>query len=385
MTPTRSLLLAAALTASLAPLPPLFAQPQPKHPTPAEIEKAARDAKLKSIEDRLKPPPGGRPADAAKLAEEQAAIDELKTFVTDESKAGRDAADIVLRVQNSLSTRHPADLIAVIDIALPSIPDNRFAQRRDLQGQRVRCQLRLNQTDDAIASFKKLLATEGPDGMRQLCDDMVPLYTRLQKFSEIEELETQLILAKPEDTVRVGEALVKQITAYNAEKKYDKAASAAKQYFNVSLMKDRTADAMLLVARQLPLAFPDDKTIAERFRQEQIDGQIAPPGSETQPASLQKPTAALAKIKIDAAAYEAAAKDILDVDYDSLVRRGNLLLLADHAAEAKSCFETALQLASEKNQPQNANTAAEGVARSLKALDGAIGRANAYATAVSNK
>ncbi len=82
---------------------------------------------------------------------------------------------------------------------------------------------------------------------------------------------------------------------------------------------------------------------------------------------------------MDGGPYEGALKDVLDDDFDSQMRRGNLLLLMDRPKEAKAAFERAAMLAADKQ----ASTAAEGVARSIKAEDGTIGRANAYVQGVN--
>ena len=82
-------------------------------------------------------------------------------------------------------------------------------------------------------------------------------------------------------------------------------------------------------------------------------------------------------MKVDGAPYAAAIQQYTGADYASLLRSGNLLLLAEQAKEAQPVFERACAVAGEKDLA----AATESIARRMRAEDGAIGRANAWARA----
>jgi len=340
-----------------------------KAPTAADLARAEQAAHIKSLDERLR---SGKPED------EQQAIDELKTWLSDDAKSAKDAPDILLRLQTAISNpKRATDALALAQLVLPKVPEERADQRRELTSMQIRSQMRLKQFDAGMAAYKKLLAVEGPGQLHQLGEDLQAYLFAGQRYHDVEDLSVQLILAKPEDTPRVEGALQTQIKAFNLEKRYDKALAASKQLLWVSTMP-HTGEALLAVARQLALAHPEDKDIVEKFRQEQIDG--AKP--TTEPTDVVRTSAVLPQIKVDATPYEAAVKDIVDGDYDSQMRLGNLLLLTDKPKEAKVAFETALALSMDKQGA--ASTAAEGVARSIRAQDGTVGRANAFAMSVSS-
>ena len=340
-----------------------------KAPTAADLARAEQAAHIKSLDERLR---SGKPED------EQQAIDELKTWLSDDAKSAKDAPDILLRLQTAISNpKRATDALALAQLVLPKVPEERADQRRELTSMQIRSQMRLKQFDAGMAAYKKLLAVEGPGQLHQLGEDLQAYLFAGQRYHDVEDLSVQLILAKPEDTPRVEGALQTQIKAFNLEKRYDKALAASKQLLWVSTMP-HTGEALLAVARQLALAHPEDKDIVEKFRQEQIDG--AKP--TTEPTDVVRTSAVLPQIKVDATPYEAAVKDIVDGDYDSQMRLGNLLLLTDKPKEAKVAFETALALSMDKQGA--ASTAAEGVARSIRAHDGTVCRANAFAMSVSS-
>jgi len=78
---------------------------------------------------------------------------------------------------------------------------------------------------------------------------------------------------------------------------------------------------------------------------------------------------------VDGSPYAAAIQQYTGADYGSLLSLGDLLLLADRAKEAQPVFERAYAVAGEKDLA----AATESIARCMRAEDGAIGRANAWA------
>jgi tetratricopeptide (TPR) repeat protein len=163
--------------------------------------------------------------------------------------------------------------------------------------------------------------------------------------------------------------LVEVAKALAALGRRDDGLAAAKAYFNVAPM-NRTADALKLLTEMLATTDAADRV--ETFKAEQIAGAEPVPADK-----LKEPrprTAVLESIKIDASPYDKALAEQLPRSYANLASCGNLLLLADRTREAMETFESAQTLASDKE----AAWATENIARAMRAVDGSIGRANAW-------
>ena len=181
-----------------------------------------------------------------------------------------------------------------------------------------------------------------------------------------------------------------------ADQKTDQALSAAKVYYNVCLLKN-TSDAIDLVALCLARARPHDMTAVHQFKLEQIAGAATQPAGdpahqsqtqlETQAPGQSPGTQAtssqtladlqgsvLDTIPIDPKPYEEAIANINPLNYRDFAAKGNLLLLAGRAKEARELLEQAVDLAPEKETA----AAIENVARVLRAEHGCVGPANAY-------
>jgi hypothetical protein len=231
---------------------------------------------------------------------------------------------------------------------------------------------------------------------RAMGDIRGPFITALMNakhYAEADQLAERGIVSTPQDLGADQQLLNVRIQALLALGNGDQALQAAKSLYNVSTMND-LPQAMLLVAQCLNAAHPKDLGWAERFRQEQVagaafDGQIVvqangdpnrPPVLE--PAPTTRPTtqpavgaaSVLASIHIDDPAYSNAVEHWFGEDYGGLCGKGNLLLMADRAADAKIVFDRAYALGA----PQNLADASESIARCMKAEDGSIGRANAW-------
>lgn len=155
------------------------------------------------------------------------------------------------------------------------------------------------------------------------------------------------------------------------------ALASAKSLYNVSSMAS-TANALRLVAKCLQAAYPEDRDLLLRFRDQQVSG--ATPAA-TQPTAAQ-PTV-LGQVKVSAAIYEKPFGNNLlpmpiDEDFNKLTRMGNLLLMADRPLDAKLWFEQAYRVCSNDQLP----AATESLARTMKAEDASIGRANAFLLAL---
>ena len=158
----------------------------------------------------------------------------------------------------------------------------------------------------------------------------------------------------------------------------DEALSAAKSYYNTCRLEE-TRDAIRLISEILINS--REKTepgIVERFRKQQVALSQAPASVDGPPVALPPELGEnlLTTIKVDGHPYDAALQRAAagPITYKSLRTQGDLLLMADRPKDARKAFETAADLA-----PQDSlSNAIQSIARSIRAEDGSVGRANAY-------
>ncbi len=145
------------------------------------------------------------------------------------------------------------------------------------------------------------------------------------------------------------------------------ALTAARGLFNVCSMR-MTQQALLLVAQCLNAAYPQDPQMVQNFMNQQVAGAVpVPPGGKAHSCEV------LASIPLHGRPFARALRDLQPfTDYQSLLTRGNLLLLAGKASEAMALFHLMA------NQYGAGRTANECLARALKAEDGTVGRANGW-------
>lgn len=221
---------------------------------------------------------------------------------------------------------------------------------------------------EALAQVRELLAADGRKAANDLRARWLKAMLAGGMNDEILELTQTAILNQPTITHNVAGYQEYRVKALLATGRKEEALAAAKGLFNVAPM-NITGQALLLVAECLRAI---DPAKADAFREEQVAGAATRPAdAATQPA--QCPT--LASIRVDAAPYEAAAANLAGAgDYNSLTGAGNLYLLADKPAEARAMFDRAYAIAPENQVAQ----ATENIARTIKAQDGTIGRANGW-------
>jgi hypothetical protein len=155
--------------------------------------------------------------------------------------------------------------------------------------------------------------------------------------------------------------------------KPQQALQAAKSFYNVCTINN-TKRAIDLVATCLAKCYPDDGSIADRYRSEQIAAAdlTIEAGSPTQ--SHEAPTASIVKaVPLNDALFANAVEE--SQDRSDLINYGNLLLIADRGAEAEKIFREQYRDAKTKLQLANAT---DGIARCLKAEDGNIHRAKEW-------
>jgi tetratricopeptide (TPR) repeat protein len=237
----------------------------------------------------------------------------------------------------------------------------------------------------AVEQLRQQAAKPGGIMDGPLAQQYLPALLKAGLNQEVADFAMQGILTGPQDAHTVEVFHKHRVAALLAMNRPEEALAEAKSLYNVCTMKG-TGDALVLMAQCLQAVHPEDKTIAERFKLQQVAGSTSSPqaGASTQPStqpagSTSSPQAEpnmLKAIRINAEPYlESANLPRLQREaFPNLVSRGNLLLEADKLAEAKQCFEAAYPLAGEKDQAK----AAESLARVMKAEDGTVGRANAY-------
>lgn len=145
------------------------------------------------------------------------------------------------------------------------------------------------------------------------------------------------------------------------------ALAAAKSLYNVAQMRNTSA-AIDLVVQALVLAHPEDPAIGKKFRLEQVQGAAtnAPPSGTPPPF--------LAAVKVDAGPYQETIDTQLRRDSPYWFGLGNLYLLADQSKKAEAAFQQFMDWA----KLPELGPAMEGVARSIRAQDGTVGRANRW-------
>jgi tetratricopeptide (TPR) repeat protein len=226
------------------------------------------------------------------------------------------------------------------------------------------------QRQQAMETIRMRMNTRGLVELRSIW--LKALLTAKQ-YPEASALAMEGILANPWETKSIEAVLSTRIKALLATGKTDEALACAKSLFNVSTMAG-TSDAILTVAECLNVAKPTDKDIFTKFRDEQIAG------ATTQPTKDRTISTVLAAIKIDPKPYDEALKKLTGEDAQSLLGRGNLLLLADRPKEAKLIFDRLYSLTT-----ADLAEASEALARTMKAEDGTIARANAWIISIRPK
>lgn len=229
-----------------------------------------------------------------------------------------------------------------------------------------------------IEYFKDRLNSQ-PSRVIELRSQVFKALLTNKHYDEALDLANYAIFAVPHDARSVETFQQAKVKSLLAAGKTEEALSNAKSLFNVATMAG-TSEAILLVAECLNAARPKDKDIFNKFREEQMAG-AAPQSLET-PAAVNGAKGprctVLDSIKVDAKAYDEALAKLTAEDYQGLMARGNLLLMADRVKEAREVFERMYSLSGSSELVDSS----EALARTIRAEDGTIGRANAWVQAI---
>ncbi len=230
----------------------------------------------------------------------------------------------------------------------------------------------------ATDRIRKLLVDDPARTTWQLRGQFLKIMLDTGQNDAAQDLALRAILANPSDTAVVEGLQQSRIRALLNGGKTEQALVAAKSLYNVCGMGN-TASAMLAVAECLNAAHPDDASFVQRFKAEQLAGAALPGGDK--PSTKPAGPSVLSAIRIPAEAYAPVIRQIIAEDFNSLMGKGNLLLLADRTNEAMAVFERAYGVAAE----YQIVAASEAIARCMRAQDGTIGRANAWVLSIRPK
>jgi tetratricopeptide (TPR) repeat protein len=187
-------------------------------------------------------------------------------------------------------------------------------------------------------------------------------FTSLSKPHEIKKADPTPISRKP-SSVSVVEYRTRDAAKHLlAKHQYEAALSAAKAFYNVAELS-KTRDAVSLLASALAKA--RGTAIANQFRQEQLNSTAG--GLNHRSEDVRN---ILSTIRVPTGEYEPMIQRLQKEpeDFESMIACGNLLLLTDRIAEAKTSFEFALQDANEEKEekPERTAVALEGLARAIR-------------------
>jgi tetratricopeptide (TPR) repeat protein len=329
---------------------------------------------------------------------------------------------------------HPAQFVILIlflsrvDLALASPP----AERPDLDRRII--DAGPQDSTGAIAELRAMFAANPRAFVDQLNRKYMSCLYSGRHYAAIDEFAIAGSIAVARDTWPIEQLQRYRVRALRAAGKKQEALSAAKALFNVSGIGS-TQYVIQELCICLKEVYPQDPGIVYRFKLQQLAGAQptaearrkaweelrglgdgaapadAPDANPTGEPPVPRQTAArnatptgelpvprstmgtspvpgrtaspqgdiLASIEIDPKPYEQAIEKLRGRnDYDSLYGLGNLLLLSGRATEAREVFERIVKIAPPKEIPY----ATEGLAKAIKAEDGAVGRANQFILSV---
>ena len=237
---------------------------------------------------------------------------------------------------------------------------------------------------EAIGAIQQLITKDPKAGITALTTRWnTPLFFA-KRYDDIASLtQRAVIYSQSPAYVPMGEPpveLLQQmcVRALISAGRGDEALAAAKSLYNVTTMRN-TSVAIDLVAQALAVAHKDIPGIGKKFRLQQLEGA----STNAPPETITKTPYLLANVKVDAKLYEATITEQMNVDNVTLATLktlGNLYLLADQPKKAEEVFRRIYEIADQSNLA----AAIEGIARSIRAQDGNIARANAYIIAERN-
>ena len=257
---------------------------------------------------------------------------------------------------------HSTLLMVIVSLFLSTAS---WAKMTDPEAEKLKRIIRTGEPAEVDAAVQTIRDTfEKSDDDAYMCIQFLRVYWRealesRERHAEIAEFAWRGVLARPHDTKQLDALLRIRIEALQREDRHAEALTDAVRLFNIVPVNE-AGDAILLISEQLVASRPNDPDIGERFRQQQNRG-VQEPGAKS-PLVL---SVDLRSAELEQVLERVSSPD----DFRNKVGPGNVLLLLGRGEAARAYFE--------KNTGDK--KLADGVGRSLKAVDGTIGRANGWA------
>jgi hypothetical protein len=246
----------------------------------------------------------------------------------------------------------------------------------DVQQQAVRTleKVSLHELSDPLGV--RIISDEPSWCRRNLKPAIAHRLIELKQYDLIRDMAA-MALSDGRDSAGIDDAQAALLKMLLASGKFDQAVPAAKTYFNACALGQTSAATSLMAEALLNGPGQKDPAIVQRFKAQQAAGAQIPAADSAPAPSAGLGENILKSIPIDPAPYQAELDKLAAVakNYDTLIQRGNLLLLQDKGADAVSLFQMAADISSD---PKQASEAISGVARAMRARDGSVGNANAY-------
>jgi hypothetical protein len=207
------------------------------------------------------------------------------------------------------------------------------------------------------------------------------LMTR-QNYDDLDRLVVAGMIGRANDVQFIERFQTFRVRIKLAQNKTGEALAAAKALYDVASMSG-TDDAIDTVCECLIAFYPKEAEIRVRnFRLQQVQGSSHAATRESVSDSVAQmntrvtPSKLLPDIQVDRKPFENSIvqQDMVGKGIDRLVAKGNLYLLCDEPLLAEQSFRTAYNLRTDGDT----QVAIEGIARSMRAEDGCVQRANAW-------
>lgn len=212
--------------------------------------------------------------------------------------------------------------------------------------------------------FKSDPAALLPHVRRRWIGDLVSV----KRYILADDLCIRGIMAEPTRAANIEVLQAWRVKILLTQNQPQEALGQAKLLYNVATMRGTEA-ALKLLHTCVEKSTSGNRARLREFRNEQIAG------ARTVASGAPPVTApSLLRIQAETAVYEEALTTLNAANEQDLVATGNLLLLADQPAKALEAFQSALEHHVGRTSPD----LLENIARAMKAIDGTVGRANAY-------
>lgn len=200
----------------------------------------------------------------------------------------------------------------------------------------------------------------------------LPTLMAQKDYAAAAKLSRLAIVLNPGQTSNMANFQAFRVSALLAMGKTHAALRNAKSLFDVIAMR-RTATAAVLVAQCLRAQGADGAAQQAAFEHEEIAGEAPPVAGHARNSAI------LAGIHVNDQPYLRAIREQSDYTVAGLVAKGNLWLLAGKPAKARQCFDDAYDMAGTNMLAM----ISERIASSIRAQDGTIGAANAWARSIA--